>query len=305
MPTGLITLLVALSPLVWGSTYLVTTEWLPAERPFWAAVIRTLPAGLLLILWSRYLPARNQWLKLLVLAVLNIACFQTLLFIAAYRLPGGIAALIGSVQPILVMLFVWFSLNIRPAKAAVIAALVAIFGMYLLLNTPGNSWDQWGAMAAFVGAISMAAGSFYTRQWQLQLPLLALTGWQLLLGGLLLLPFALLTEAVPWPLSTEQLYGYGYLSLVGTLLTYALWFWGLRSLNTVAVSALGLLSPLMAVILGWLVLDQTLNNQGIAAMSMVLISVLALQWIQSKPQLQSNSSNTSAAPTLKTKEDIL
>jgi drug/metabolite transporter (DMT)-like permease len=93
-------------------------------------------------------------------------------------------------------------------------------------------------------------------------------------AGLLLLPFALLTEAAPWPLSAEQLYGYGYLSLVGTLLTYALWFWGLRSLNTVA-------------------------------MSMVLISVLALQWIQSKPQPQSNSSNTSAAPTLKTKEDIL
>ena len=284
MPIGLITLLVALSPLVWGSTYLVTTEWLPANSPFWAAAIRTLPAGLLLVLWSWHLPKRGEWLKLLALAILNIACFQTLLFIAAYRLPGGIAALIGSIQPVLVMLFIWFVQSIRPAGQTVLASLFAILGMYLLLNAPGEAWDIWGGLAAFLGAISMAVGSFLTRHWQLQMPLLALTGWQLFLGGTILLPVALVSEPVPWPLSTEQLYAYLYLSLVGTLITYALWFYGLKKLNTVAVSALGLLSPVMAVALGWLILNQSLSDQGITGMTLVLISVLAMQWFQTSNQ---------------------
>lgn len=288
MPAGLITLLVALAPLVWGSTYLITTEWLPANSPLWAAAIRTLPAGLVLVLWSRHLPKRGEWLKLLALAILNIACFQTLLFIAAYRLPGGIAALIGSIQPVLVMLLIWFVQSIRPASQTVLASLFAMLGMYLLLNVPGEAWDIWGGLAAFLGAISMAAGSFLTRHWQLKMPLMALTGWQLFLGGTILLPAALVSEPVPWPLSTEQLSAYLYLSLVGTLITYALWFYGLKTLNTVAVSALGLLSPVMAVTLGWLVLNQSLSDQGILGMMLVLGSVFTMQWFQtSNPENKS------------------
>ena len=49
----LILLLTALAPLIWGSTYLVTTEFLPPERPLTAAVLRVLPAGVLLLLWTR------------------------------------------------------------------------------------------------------------------------------------------------------------------------------------------------------------------------------------------------------------
>ena len=66
-----------LGPVIWGSTYIVTTELLPPDRPFTAALLRTLPAGLLLVL-----------------AALNIGVFQALLFVAAYRLPGGVAAVV-------------------------------------------------------------------------------------------------------------------------------------------------------------------------------------------------------------------
>ena len=67
----------AVGPVIWGSTYIVTTELLPPDRPFTAALLRTLPAGLLLVL-----------------AALNIGVFQALLFVAAYRLPGGVAAVV-------------------------------------------------------------------------------------------------------------------------------------------------------------------------------------------------------------------
>lgn len=67
----------AIAPLVWGSTYLVTTEFLPPDRPFLAAVLRCLPAGLLLLLWTRQFPKRHEWSKVVVLAFLNIGFFSS------------------------------------------------------------------------------------------------------------------------------------------------------------------------------------------------------------------------------------
>ena len=90
------TLLTALAPLIWGSTYWVTSQWLPPDRPFTAALLRVLPAGLLLLGWTRGWPARASWGRLLGVSVLNIGVFQALLFVAAYRLPGGVAAILAA-----------------------------------------------------------------------------------------------------------------------------------------------------------------------------------------------------------------
>lgn len=93
-------LLTALAPAIWGSTYIVTTQFLPPDRPFTAALIRVLPAGILLLLIARRFPAYRDTGRLLILSALNIGAFQALLFIAAYRLPGGLAAVIGAIQPL-------------------------------------------------------------------------------------------------------------------------------------------------------------------------------------------------------------
>lgn len=97
-------LLTALAPAVWGSTYYVTTEWLPEGHPMTLAMLRALPAGLLLLAIVQQLPLRERFAKVLVLGTLNFAVFWTLLFVAAQRLPGGVAATLGSAQALLVLL---------------------------------------------------------------------------------------------------------------------------------------------------------------------------------------------------------
>ena len=74
----------ALAPLIWGTTYLVTTEYLPPARPLTAAVLRVLPAGLLLLLWTREWPRRQEVTRLIVLGILNICLFQAMLFISGW-----------------------------------------------------------------------------------------------------------------------------------------------------------------------------------------------------------------------------
>lgn len=274
-------LLTALAPAIWGSTYIVATELLPPDRPFTAALLRCLPAGLLLTLFVRRLPARRDWGRLTLLSALNIGFFQALLFVAAYRLPGGLAAVVGAIQPLLVMGLAWALDHRRPARLAVGAALLGILGMAALLLSPGAAWDPVGIAAALAGAACMAAGTFLARRWRPDVPVLAFTGWQLLAGGLILLPLAWAIDPPLPALSAVQVLGYLYLSLVGALLAYALWFQGIARLPSVAVSSLGLLSPLTAVILGWALLGQSMTGLSLVGLLMVLGSILAVQWAAS------------------------
>ena len=273
--------LTALAPVIWGSTYIVTTELLPPDRPFTAALLRTLPAGILLFLYSWRLPERRAWGRLVVLSALNIGFFQALLFVAAYRLPGGLAAVVGAIQPLLVIGLAWALDRHRPARLAVAASVLGVVGMAALLLSPGAVWDPIGIAAALAGAACMAAGTYLARRWRPDVPVLAFTGWQLLAGGLMLVPVAWAVEPPLPSLSTTQVLGYAYLSIVGALLAYALWFRGIARLSPVAVSSLGLLSPLTAVLLGWALLGQAMTGWSLVGLLTVLGSVLAVQWAAS------------------------
>lgn len=279
-------LVTGIGPVIWGSTYIVTTELLPPDRPFTAALLRTLPAGLLLVLWSRRWPAWGDWTgwrRLLVLAALNIGVFQALLFVAAYRLPGGVAAVVGAIGPLVVMGLTWALDHRRPPAVALAAGGLGVLGMAALLLSPGSRWDMVGVAAALAGTLCMAAGTFWSRRWRSDLPVLAFTGWQLLAGGLMLAPVAWAVDPALPTLTATHIGGYLYLSLAGALLAYALWFRGIARLPSVAVSSLGLLSPVTAVLLGWLLLGQAMTGVALVGMCVVLGSILAVQWAMSRP----------------------
>ncbi|MBN3065866.1 EamA family transporter [Pectobacterium aquaticum] len=271
-------ILTALAPAIWGSTYIVTSEILPPDRPFTAALIRVLPAGLLLLLFTRRFPARRDWWRVLVLSALNIGVFQALLFVAAYRLPGGLAAVLGAIQPLLVMVLVWAVDHRAPRLATLWSSIIGVAGMAILLLSPQTTFEPVGIAAALLGAVCMATGVWLTRRWQLDLPVLPLTGWQLFLGGLMLAPVAWIADAPLPALTLPQWAAYSYLCLAGAVLAYGLWFRGVSRLPTVAVASLGLLSPLTAVVLGWALLSQSMTGTAFLGLAIVLASVFAVQW---------------------------
>lgn len=279
--------LTALGPAIWGSTYIVTTELLPPDRPFTAALLRTLPAGLLLVVFMRRLPARHEWVRLLILSALNIGIFQALLFVAAYRLPGGLAAVVGAIQPLLVMALAWAVDSRRPVQLAVWASVLGVVGMAVLLLSPSTVWEPIGITAALAGAAVMAAGTFLTQRWRMNMPVLALTGWQLLLGALMLAPVMWVTEAPLPAMTIVQGLAYMYLSLAGALLAYALWFRGVTRLSPVAATSLGLLSPITALLLGWVLLGQSITGVSLLGLVMVLGSILAVQLAMAGSSTQS------------------
>jgi len=283
MQRNLDLILTAVAPAIWGSTYLVTTELLPQGYPLTVSVIRALPAGLLLLLAVRRLPHGIWWLRVLVLGALNFSIFWAMLFVSAYRLPGGVAATVGAIQPLVVILLAHVLLGSSARLAAIVAAAAGIGGVALLILTPHAALDPVGIAAGLAGAVSMAFGTVLTRKWQPPVSPLAFTAWQLTAGGLLLLPMALWLEPALPPLTGANLLGLAYLGLIGAALTYILWFRGIAKLGPAAVSPLGFLSPLTAVILGWWWLGQALSPAQILGMVVVLGSIWLGQRAQQAP----------------------
>jgi len=273
------TLTTALAPLTWGTTYLIATELLPADRPLLTGALRALPVGLLLLGLVRQLPVGVWWWRIVVLGTLNIGGFFALLFVAAARLPGGIAATMGALQPLLVILFAWVLLGERPQRRRLVAAGAGIIGVGLLVLGPAAQLDALGVGAAVAATTAMATGTMLTRRWGRPAPLLAFTAWQLVVGGLVLLPLTLLIEGLPPPLSAWNMAGFAYLGLINTGLAYALWFRGVERLDASRVTFLGLLSPVVAVIAGFLVLGQTLSGTQLTGMLVVVGSILVAQHV--------------------------
>ncbi|MFI7062966.1 EamA family transporter [Kribbella sp. NPDC050124] len=286
-------LVTAITPLLWGTTYLVTTELLPPGRPLLAAVIRALPAGLLLVAITRTLPRGSWWWRSLVLGTLNIGAFFALLFVGAYRLPGGVAATVGAIQPLLVAVLSTGLLRERLSTRTVLTAIAGVFGVGLLVLRADARLDTLGVVAALGGAVVMAFGVVLSKRWTSPAPLLATTGWQLVAGGLVLLPVAFLVEGAPPAMTAHNLLGYGYLTLIGSALAYALWFRGLRALSPTDVTFLGLLSPVMATLLGWLALDQRLTTAQLIG---GLIVVASLVTAQIKRKVNTCASSSSEPP---------
>lgn len=265
--------LTGLAPMIWGSSYIIITLLLPDGYPLMSAAIRALPAGLLLLLFSPKLPTGEWWWKTAILGALNFSIFWWLLFVAAYRLPGGVAATLGATQPLIVVFAAYFILNTKIRKISIFSALLGIFGVALLLLTSKAQFDLVGIIAGIGGAMSMALGVILTRKWQPPVPMLRFAAWQLIAGGVLLLPFALVFEPDFPAFTQDSLMGYAFLSIIGGAFTYVIWFRGIAKLDPNTLSPLAFLSPLMAVLMGWLILGQSLTYLQILGIVIVLLSI--------------------------------
>lgn len=268
--------LAALTPVIFGTTYLLTTELLPPGRPMLAALMRSLPTGIVLVLATRAWPPRGWWGRFVLLSVLYCSAFFPLHFIAAYLLPGGVASVINSVTPLIVVVLSVPLLHKGIRTMDIVAGCLGMLGVGLLVLRSTARLDGWGILAMTICVIMMGFSTVLTKRWG-HPPgwgAASFTGWTFLLGGLTLLPFTLTIEGLPTELTPANIGGLIYLVLISGILAYSLWFWGLQRLPATAVSFLALLNPVVAAVLGWVVLDQRLNGWQLLGAVIVLLSVL-------------------------------
>lgn len=267
----------AVAPIAWGSTYFVTKHFLPSDYPLWGGVLRALPAGLLLLLIRRRLPRGVWWWRSLVLGTLNMGAFFVLVYLAAQLLPTSVASTIMATSSLVMMLFAWLVLSERPLVLPLIGAAAGIGGVCLMVLRGDDTIRPLGVLASLSAMVMSSAGYVLAKKWNAQGDVLSSTSWQLIGGGLMVIPFAVAVEGGPPAMSGSAVLGFAYVSIVATAIAFAAWFTGLRHLGAGTVGLVGLLNPVTGVLLGASLAGDRLSSQQIGGLVLVLLGVLVGQ----------------------------
>jgi probable blue pigment (indigoidine) exporter len=268
---GLVT---AIAPVAWGSTYYVTHHFLPADHPLWGAVLRALPAGVLLLLLRRRRPRGRWWWRSLVLGTLNMGAFFALVYLAAQLLPTSLASTIMATSPVAMIALAWPLLGERPRGRAVLGALTGIVGVVLMLASGVDAVDPLGVVVSVAAMAMSAFGHVLTKRWGAGTDVLSVTSWQLVAGGAVLVAPAFAVEGAPPPLTGANLLGFAFVSVVATAVAFVAWFTGLRHLDAGTVGLIGLLNPVTGVVLGLAPAGESLGAHQALGLALVLSGVL-------------------------------
>jgi probable blue pigment (indigoidine) exporter len=210
-----------------------------------------------------------------ILGTLNVGIFYPALFVTSHLMPGGVAAVLNSGVPLVVMLAAPLYGD-RAAGWRLGWAILGIAGVALVAR-PTDQVNGLGIVAGLVAMTALAMAVVLSKRWGHPpgTGVWLLSGWQLTAGGCVLLPFALL-EGVPRDLGPETVAAYLWLGGVAGLVAYAAWFAGIRRLDAAGVAAIGLVSPVVAMALGLLV-DERPSSWQVLGAALVLSSALLCQ----------------------------
>jgi probable blue pigment (indigoidine) exporter len=266
----------AVAPVAWGANYVVTRQLLPVDAPLWGSATRALPAGLVLLAVARgALPRGMWWWRSAVLGTLNVGAFFLLVYVAAQLLPSSVAASVMALAPLVMAGFAWLWVAERPSGQVLAGAGAGIAGVLLLVGGAGGSIDPAGVAASAAALVLSSAGAVLTKRWADGTPLVALTAWQLVFGGLALVGVALAVEGPPPAVDAPTAAGFAFTTLAATALANLCWFAGLTKLRAATVGVVGLLNPVTGVLLGAAVAHETFTGEQLAGIALVLAGILA------------------------------
>lgn len=267
-------LLTAIAPIAWGSTYFVTREFLPADAPLWGAALRALPAGLVLLAIRPRMPRGAWWWRSFVLGTLNVGVFFALIYLVAQLLPTSLASTVMATSPVVMMLLAWLLAGERLRAVPLVGAAVGLAGVVLLLATDAAAVDPLGVAASVAAMLLSSLGYVLAKRWRDGTEVLAVTAWQLVAGGLMLVPAAVLVEGAPPALGIVEVAGFAYVSVIATAVAFVAWFSGLAHLPAGTVGLIGLLNPVTGVLLGTLLAGELLGAWQLAGLGLVLVGIL-------------------------------
>lgn len=258
----------------WGACFVAIRYGLAHAPELWFAALRALLAGAALlaagVVLHRPAPPRAAWPSIAVLAVVNVAVAFAAMFAGTAGVASGVAAVLANAQPLLIVLPAWALYRERPDARTLVGLAVGFTG---LLVTALPSGTGGGALLSLGAAAAITAGTLLARALT-GVDVVMLSAWQFLAGGLILAGWAWAAEGSP-AISPAPMFlaALAFLALIGTALTYLLWFTELRVAQLVAMSAWTMLTPVFGVGLSWFLLDDRLSFEQGVGVGLVLAAL--------------------------------
>ena len=257
---------------------MATSDLLPQGRPLLLAALRVVPAAAVMLLLARpRLPARTVQIALAI-GSFNMGLFFAAFFVAADRLPNGIAATVSNTTPLFVLALVPLVLGERPPRSQLVAGPMALVGVGLLVRAAPAGLDAVGLLCGLASAALLALGVTCTRRWLLGVRPIDAVAVQLVAGAVVLVALELAFDGGGVRVDGGLIAGTALLSVVLTAVPYVLLFAGIGRLGPTRVALLAPVTPVVATVLGLVFRDERLTpGQGVGLV-LVLFAIVLAQW---------------------------
>jgi drug/metabolite transporter (DMT)-like permease len=290
-PTSQMRIAVALVALyiVWGSTYLAIRIVVETIPPLTGSAVRFLIAGSLLYLVTirrgdaaTDRPGRLEWRDAAIIGGLLLAGGNGLLAIGEQTIPSGIAALIIATLPLWVAILGRVFFGVVLTRTIVAGTVIGFVGVTVLVWPSGSSGglDPFGVLVCLLSPVFWATGSLYSRTAHVPRRPLVGTAIQMLAGSAVLFVLATVTGDIfrlrIAAITPESLAGVVYLIIIGSLVGYTAYTWLLRVAPISLVSTYAFVNPVIAVILGSLILSEPLEPRTIVAGAIIVLAVAVI-----------------------------
>jgi drug/metabolite transporter (DMT)-like permease len=274
---------------IWGSTYLAIRFAVETLPPFLMTAARFAFAGGLMYAWARLRgtgrPTGWQWAAATLVGTLMLVVGVGGVSWAEQRIPSGAAALIVAVGPLSMVLVDWLAYHgPRPDARVWTGLLLGFVGVALLVGPEelagAGQIDLLGAGVILVGTVSWSFGSLYSRGSHLPASPVLATGMEMIAGSLVLLAVGSL--AGEWArldasrISLLSVLSVAYLSIFGSVIALGAYLWLLRVTSPARVITHAYVNPVVAVLLGWALADESLNARTLAATAVIIAGVLVI-----------------------------
>ncbi len=284
--------------LVWGSTYLgiaVAVETIP---PFLMAAVRFSLAGLILLTWSIARqgrafspPTRREWRDSAIVGALLLGGGMGMVAYGEQTIPSGIAALMIAMMPVWVAVLGRIFLGERLPRLAVVGIVLGFVGIAILVGPSAlggvGALDPVGLAAVLISPIAWAIGSlFATHRAVLPRRPLVATGAQMLVGGLVLFVMSGATGEIGafdiGAVSGQSLLALLYLLVLGSLVAFTVYGWMMRVAPLPLVTTYAYVNPVVAVILGALILGEAIDLRTVVAGAVIVTAVAVIVTARSR-----------------------
>ena len=280
---------------IWGSTYLAIRVMVEDVPPLLGAAVRFLIAGLVML---AFLAARGRSIRVSPRALAGAALVGLLLpaggngvvTVAEQHVPSGLAALLVASVPLWVVVLRMAVARERVALGTLVGVGIGFCGLALLLLPGSRPADATtlGVVLVLIAACSWATGSFLSPRMTMPSDPLVSTAWQMVAGGAALLVGGVIAgEPLDLGLghaSAKSLFALAYLITAGSWVAYTAYAWLLQNAPISQVSTYAYVNPLVAVVLGWAILDEQLAVGMLAGAGLVVASVAAIVTRESGPR---------------------
>jgi len=256
--------------LIWGTTYLVLRIGVTQFPPFLFSLLRFAIAAPVLLLFvftvgKAKWPDRKTLINQAISGALMITLGISVVSYAEVYISSGVAAVICSMMPIWTILInLVANKEERPNWMIVLGLATGLTGILLIFSEHLSEFSdpnyQFGIVLTFLANLSWAFGSIWIKKNNSNTNPFLGAGLQMLFGALFLIPLSLLFDdysQVQW--SADVVYALSYMAIIGSVAAYACYSYAIKKLPMTLVSLYAYINPIVAVILGWLVLSEKLN----------------------------------------------